>query len=73
MPGTPDTDQDMLLMLGRVDANVATLLDRTATHEVRLRAIERSHWTLKAAMAGLAALIFKDHVPGFVSTLIGAA
>lgn len=62
--------QEVLLILGRVDANVVNLLDITASHDTRLRALERSHWTIKAALMGIAGFVFKDHVPTFIANIL---
>jgi hypothetical protein len=42
--GTGISRQQLLLMVGRIDANVQALLDRNVNHEERITGLEKTKW-----------------------------
>ena len=59
---------DHELILGRIDANVAILLERSGSHDKSIKALERRQWFQSGVIAACVALV----VP-HLKSLIGLA
>lgn len=44
-------NSDTYQLLGRIDANVATLLERSLSHDKRITAVEHKQWWVTGAAA----------------------
>lgn len=61
-----DTQDELMIMVGRIDANVQALLLNDVAKQKRIAALERDSWWAKGALA-LAAAAFA----GKIRTLLG--
>lgn len=69
--------QELLLLLGRVDANVTSLLTRATDHETRISSLEGGRTKLMGGMAVIAVMIQwvggKLVTAAFQGTALGAS
>ena len=61
-----DHTEDAMLLLGRVDANVKTLLARADSHETRLVSVEKAvvtqQWKTHGLIAAIGTALGWDHI-----------
>lgn len=58
-------DSDLLLLLGRLDGKMDTLIAQQATHDTRIRDLERSKWVTQGFAAAVSGIVtFAIHLIG---------
>lgn len=73
MPGrTAEAEQDLLLLVGRIDGNVSRLLEHQRGHDTRIMRLERDRWTFFGLLAGITALVSREYVHPLVALFTGA-
>lgn len=65
-------NDDLLLLVGRIDGKLDTLLHTSSTHETRIALLEAWRNRLAGAVAVLSSAVAADHLPaGVVKALLG--
>lgn len=62
MSGDQDDRQELILLVGRIDANVQTLLEKASGHERRIRSLEADRWKIFGVLIGLGAFLSKNYL-----------